>query len=51
MFRSEDILEDFPNNEEERSDKWKMYRTSYRVYFLFFVLLIISNQEIIRYSF
>ncbi|XP_018049383.1 PREDICTED: adenylate cyclase type 10-like [Atta colombica] len=30
LKRSEDILEDFPNNEEERSDKWKMYRTSYR---------------------
>ncbi|KYN26915.1 Adenylate cyclase type 10, partial [Trachymyrmex cornetzi] len=26
-FDAEDI---FPNNEEERSDKWKMYRTSYR---------------------
>ncbi|KAG5306968.1 ADCYA cyclase, partial [Acromyrmex insinuator] len=31
LKRSEDIPEDiFPNNEEERSDKWKMYRTSYR---------------------
>ncbi|KYN02894.1 Adenylate cyclase type 10 [Cyphomyrmex costatus] len=36
-FDSEDI---FLNNEEERSDKWKMYRTSYRVYFLFFIPLI-----------